>query len=296
MLVLVDLDPIVYRAGFAAQSTEYLVTYEKDGEEIANWYNKAGLAKERVLELQGEGYQPIIEKQVTPEPVQNALYNVKSMMETTCRDLGVGLDSVIGFLTGKGNFRFDVAKEKPYKGNRDETHKPVHAQAIKDFMIKTYEVVISENCEADDLLSIYQHESRDRGEDSVICTIDKDLDMVPGFHYNYAKRVSYYIADCDAPVYFWRQMLTGDTVDNIPGIKGIGKKTAEKMLPFIDEPPHYTEYEMYEVVREAYLKEYGDRADDMIIEVGRLLWMQTYHGEMWMPPKPDTEWTYEDAR
>jgi|DEB0MinimDraft_3_1074331.scaffolds.fasta_scaffold37673_2 hypothetical protein len=289
MLVLVDLDPIVYRAGFAAQTTEYAVHYEEAGEEITNWYNKASLAKERVAELQGEGYQPIIEKRVTPEPVQNALYNVKSMLETTCKDLHVGLDSMIGFLSGKKNFRFDVAKTLPYKGNRDETHKPIHAQAIKDFMVKTYEVVTSDNCEADDLLSIYQHESRDRGEDSVICTIDKDLDMVPGFHYNYVKRESYYVADCDAPVYFWRQMLTGDSVDNIPGIKGIGKKTAEKMLPFIDDPPHYTEYEMYEVVRKAYEKEYGDKADEMIIEVGRLLWMQTYHGEMWMPPKPDHE-------
>lgn len=289
MRVLIDGDPLVYRAGFAAETTEYAVHWTDDEfeEEITVWFPNAKAAKEKMAELLEVGYEPMIEKRVTPEDVRNALYNVRSMVETTCRDLCAGLEDVTIFLSGPENFRIELATLKPYKGNRDETHKPIHGPAIKEFMLKTYNTVVSDGCEADDELSITQHECLAQGEDSVICTLDKDLDMVPGFHYNFVKRELYHVDPADCLVYFYRQMLTGDTVDNIPGIKGIGPVKAQQIIPWPDEDPdpHVTEQDWYDRVRALYVQTYGEeKADEALLEVGRLLWMQTKRGEMWIPP------------
>jgi 5'-3' exonuclease len=270
MIALVDGDPIVYRAGFAAETREYQT---EDGK----WHPNKTAALEWCKSEDAGDPDAIVER-VTPEPVANALYNVKSMLRTTREDLLP--EEVILYLSGPENFRVGLATIKPYKGNRDPTHKPVHGPAIREYMMERYGAVVSDGCEADDLLSIKQTELLELGIDSCICTIDKDLDMVPGFHYNYVSRERYYVDEVDSQVYFWRQMLTGDTVDNIPGVKGIGKKGAEKLIEWGMTPE-----EMYAVVHPLYVQCYGEEfADAALLENGRLLWMQTYEGEMWTPP------------
>lgn len=269
MIALIDGDPIVYRAGFAAETREFQTP---DG----SWHPNMTAAK---AWCESESLDPeFIVDRVTPEPVANALYNVKSMIRTTAHDLLP--DSMVLYLSGPENFRVGLATIKPYKGNRDPTHKPIHGPAIKEYMLDKYVTVVSDGCEADDLLSIQQHKYLAAGVDSCICTIDKDLDMVPGFHYNYVTGERYYIPEDEAQVYFWRQMLTGDTVDNIPGVSGIGKKKAEKIIEFGMTPE-----EMYAAVHPLYVQCYGEEfADAALLENGRLLWMQTYEGEMWNPP------------
>lgn len=65
-------------------------------------------------------------------------------------------------------------------------------------------------------------------EKTVICTKDKDLDMISGLHYNWTKdKEPYEVSEQQALKAFYSQLLTGDRVDNIQGIKGIGNKKAE---------------------------------------------------------------------
>lgn len=60
--------------------------------------------------------------------------------------------------TGPGNFRFDVAKEQPYKGNRDGLVKPYHWATARDFILAEYgrRVVTCLGIEADDYLSFHR--------------------------------------------------------------------------------------------------------------------------------------------
>ncbi|HET8686278.1 MAG TPA: hypothetical protein VFM18_06390 [Methanosarcina sp.] len=78
--------------------------------------------------------------------------------------------------------------------------------------------------EADDLLGLHQT------EDSCIVSIDKDLLMIPGWHYNYVKDDLCYVSEWAGIYAFYKQLLVGDPSDNIKGAKGIGKAKAERIL------------------------------------------------------------------
>ena len=113
-----------------------------------------------------------------------------------------------------------------------------------------------EGMEADDMLAIRQTEL----EDSIIVTLDKDLDQVIGWHYNFVKDEKYYTDKNLGDFLFFCQFLTGDRVDNIVGVKGIGAVKAKKLLEGL------TEAQMWDVV----VYELGmERA----IENGHLLYM-----------------------
>ncbi len=158
------------------------------------------------------------------------------------------------FLTGTGNFRYDVAVTKPYKGNRTG-EKPEHWQLLREHAVKEWGFVIVDGIEADDAIGILAT----KHPDSVILTIDKDLDMIPGKHYNFVKKLWYDISPVAAIYNFYRQLLTGDRTDNIPGLTGIGPKRADKILDGC-----VTEEELYNACLEAYegnleyMKEQGD--------------------------------------
>ena len=85
------------------------------------------------------------------------------------------------FLTGKGNFRNDIAIKKGYKANRAETPKPFHYNNIKAVLIHSYGATVVEGAEADDAICYEQMV----GESTIICSRDKDLRMVPGWHYSW---------------------------------------------------------------------------------------------------------------
>ena len=108
--------------------------------------------------------------------------------------------------------------------------------AVKDRLANLYQYcwdtgcVQSDNCEADDVVSIWGTEADVEGCSWVVAHVDKDIDMVPGWHYNFNKKTLYH-TDADQGHYLLcKQLLTGDASDNIKGIRGIGPKTAEKLL------------------------------------------------------------------
>ena len=177
-----------------------------------------------------------------------------------------------GFLTGSNNYRNEIAKTAPYKGNRTGD-KPIHYEILREYLRSAWAFTEVQEQEADDAIGIaaYEFESVD---DYLIMTLDKDLDMIRGWHYNFVKNNKYLIEEYEGIVNFYKQMLTGDRVDNIVGLKGIGPKKAEKLLKDCK-----TEQELYDAVLKAY-----DNATERVLENGRLLWIRRKPNEMWNPP------------
>lgn len=180
-------------------------------------------------------------------------------------------DSYQGYITGKRNFRNEIAISAPYKGNR-KAAKPKHYELLREYMQSAWDFKLIEDQEADDAIGIAAYEMT-VGE-YCICSIDKDLDMLRGDHFNFVKNERYFITEEEGIKNFYKQILMGDRVDNIIGIKGIGTVKAERLLKECK-----SEKEMYLTVLEAY-----DGNEERVLENGRLLWIRRQSNQMWTPP------------
>ena len=122
-------------------------------------------------------------------------------------------------------------------------------------------------------------------EETIICSRDKDLLIVPALHYGWPagkqKELKvFYQYELDGLKCFYKQILTGDAVDNIPGLYGVGK-SSDTLLPIMSCD---TELDMYGHVLCEYTKRFGSYAEQFLLENARLLWLLRKEGEMWLPP------------
>ena len=215
------------------------------------------------------------------EPIGNAIHNIKASIQATMTN--TRSDDYKVFLTGNGNFREALATIRVYKGNRDPNAKPVHYSALRDYLILQCNAAIVDGQEADDALGIEQFRMLFQAYgDTIICTIDKDLDMIPGWHYNFERKEVYFVDEEEATYNFYHQLLTGDVTDNIQGVPDIGKAKATKILA-----PCLSEKDMYVTVWNVYRDTFeGDdvEIDRIVLENARLLWIRRYENQNWLPP------------
>lgn len=179
------------------------------------------------------------------------------------------------YISGPDNFRFEIAKTYPYKGNREKLKRPTHLQALRDHIVKKWKAEISQGMEADDVVSICSYEE----PKSIICHIDKDLDQIPGSHYNYVKKVFYNVGKTEALRKLYTQALVGDTVDNIKGVRGIGPKKAEKLLKDC-----YTEETLYNTVLSVYNNSM-ENGEERLHENMQLLYLLRSEDDKWRKPE-----------
>jgi hypothetical protein len=203
------------------------------------------------------------------DPAEFALARLSEFLDNL--SLGDGIDEVWGYLTGKGNFRKEIAVTAPYKGNR-VAPKPYHFQLLREYMERAWGFEVIEGMEADDAIGIEAY--RNEPDETLIVSIDKDLNMIRGHHFNFVKEERYYVTEEEAIRNFYLQILTGDKVDNIIGLAGIGPVKSKKLLVDCNN-----ELEMYEAVLKAYD---GDEA--RVLENARLLWILREEKQVWQPP------------
>ena len=125
-------------------------------------------------------------------------------------------------------FRYNVYPE--YKANRKYTTVVKHIFETKQYLIDQYKAFIHIGLEADDLVCINKQRLTEKGYKCTIISPDKDILNLEGRHYNPRGNNWVNTTKQDAELYFWKSMITGDTVDNLPGIKGIGEVGACKLL------------------------------------------------------------------
>jgi len=205
------------------------------------------------------------------------------------------------FLTGDGNFRYDIATVKPYKDKRPP--KPYHLPNVRTYIRSRYNTYVSKGCEADDLLAMAMHNYRRDDIPCVLCTVDKDLLQVEGWHYRWetwnSGEVPLHFVDSlgkltgewdegisektgkpykrflsnkfkgEGYLWFLSQILTGDTVDNIPGLEGCGAKKAYEVLKDCR-----TKAEGLHLVTSLYKEKYeAELWEERLVEQARLVYM-----------------------
>jgi len=208
------------------------------------------------------------------DAIESVLESMASMVEDLMLFDLVECEQFEFFLTGKKNFRYDVATTAPYKGNRKDVPKPRHLPMLRDYLIQAYGASVSDGQEADDDIAI---RATELGEDFIIASIDKDFLQVPGWHFNLVKKTTTFVTPEQGMKTFYTQVLTGDTADNIKGAPGIGKMKAAKLLADAN-----TEIELYRCCVEAM-------GEERVLEDARLLWLRRYPNQMWEPPSDTKE-------
>lgn len=200
------------------------------------------------------------------EPIINSLANVKNMINAILNQFPERPGYKL-YLSGTGNFREKIAVTQPYKGNRDPNNKPRDYLDIRRYMEEHYNAIVVDGMEADDAIGIEQFKNKDKS--TCIVSIDKDLDMIPGWHYNFVKCRGYYVTLEEADRSFWRQCLTGDRTDNVKGVHGFGTKTTGRYLPDTLSP-----HDCQQVVEQIYSRTYGEEGPTRLAEVKQLLWIR----------------------
>lgn len=249
LIPLLDADTFMYACGFAADA-------QMKGKLLLEFPDATDEEREQMkLETDYEHW---------------ALGNVKTVINDIQE---IYNPEVKLFLTGSGNYREYMASIQQYKGNRDPTHKPKYYKEIREYLMNVWKAELITGREADDALGCAQFGAEP--ETTIIVTIDKDLDNVWGWHYNWRKKEEYFIEPERADYLFWRQVLEGDKTDHIQGIPGIGPKKAEKILAVTD----MSWMGMADAVLRAY--ETAGLGWDQMYENATLLWIQRTDNINW---------------
>ena len=197
-----------------------------------------------------------------------AIYRIDELLDNILNKTEA--TSYRAFLTSSSNFRKQIYPE--YKANRTQP-KPRHLRDLQVYSLdKLNAEYAPDGLEADDALAINQT------EDTVICSLDKDLLQVPGHHFSWEingkgwSRPDTFIeqTELEGLRLFYKQCLKGDTSDNVKGIEGLGEKRATKILA--DCSSHL---EMFNIVRDLY----GN--DDEFIMNASVLWILRSLDDNW---------------
>lgn len=192
--------------------------------------------------------------------------------------------------------RFNVRAIKPYQGQRKGKSKPALLEPLREAAahhsnwLQEYEVILHREVEADDGMMWDAYRLGERG---VMWSDDKDLRMTPYPYFCKKKGVILpsqpfgWVEPAftpsgtmklvgQGPLFFWAQMLMGDTADNIQGIlrlNGVkcGPATAYEALRELEKTNIHT---VANYVVNAYRE-----IDQNIVAEGYLLWMLRWPGD-----------------
>ena len=176
--------------------------------------------------------------------VTNAVFGFTSMLINLLKDHKPDVIAV-AFDRPEPTFRHQLVPE--YKAGRSEASDILRQQmGLVRQVVETLRIPIVEapGYEADDVVATLATEARDRGDDVIIVTGDRDVYQLvedPHVKVLYNRRgVSDYVLYDEAGIaertgvtpalYPLYAALRGDPSDNLPGVPGVGEKTAARLI------------------------------------------------------------------
>ena len=171
-------------------------------------------------------------------PVNAVLGFMNMFMRLTAK---IGCDyCLVLFDAKRKNFRNEIFPD--YKGTRKEIPEelipqfPIIHKAVEVLNLNHLEM---EGYEADDLIATYARKAREEGDEVVVVSADKDLMQLirDGVEFYDSMKDKFFTPE-DVKEKFGVypdkvvdvQALAGDSTDNVPGVAGIGLKTAAELI------------------------------------------------------------------
>ncbi len=199
---------------------------------------------QKVCLIDGSGYifrafyglPPLTAPDGTPV---NAVYGFTNMFLKLTGKINCDYCLVL-FDAKRQNYRNDIYPD--YKGTRKETPEelipqfPIIREAVEALNLNYLEM---EGYEADDLIATYAEQALNEGKEVVVVSGDKDLMQLirPGVEFYDPMKDKFFTPE-DVKEKFGVypdkvvdvQALSGDSIDNVPGVPGIGPKTAAQLV------------------------------------------------------------------
>ncbi len=267
-IAIIDGDLLAFKSS-AANETRGIIALHK-----ASGRSKTFKHRTELKETVGEKF-PIEDFEITDiqsaEDISYALHTVKRMIQGICETCET--DKYEIYLSGKDNFRDELPLPQRYKGNRSGLVKPLQLKEVMEYLkgVHKAEVVIGE---ADDKISMRQHDGIKTNTKIIGCSTDKDSMGTDGWVYNwdrmqepmFVKGLGELTLDEKGKVrghgskWKYLQWIVGDAIDGLnpcylAGIK-FGEKSGYKILKGLQ-----TEQECWQAVHDLYKKWYPTEVD-----------------------------------
>ena len=209
----------------------------------------------------------------------NLLVNIKDAVAATEHRI---------FLSGGENFRKLIYPD--YKANRNDQERPIYLEPLREWLVTEWGAKVTDGIEADDAMGIAQSSSTDGT--TIICSLDKDMLQVPGWHYQWeiqgtgstgkkwVKEASTTLVDpLQGQFNFYWQLVMGDRADNVPGYDGKMRAVVPKFMEMFyhDMQDLPDENELFNYVLDLYDGDYTT-----LIRNGRCLWIQREENDDWL--------------
>lgn len=271
--VVVDGDILVYRCGFVAQRTIRCITHKAapngvyfDSAEGLRYY----IDEQMQLGVIKDEGDYTITTDIDVQPLGHAVQALNTCLREIQNSAGLPIRGLF-LSTGSETFRHKLAVTKPYKGNR-KSPRPVHYDGLRDYMVTQRGARVFEEIEADDALASF-------AKTCVVASIDKDLLQVPGAHYNFVEKRFIHIGEDDGHYNLALQLITGDSIDNIPGIRGMAEKKATAFLEEKIEQGASMQDLFRHIAEEIYMPKMGDNWWPYYKEQLSLLYLLRHRGD-----------------
>jgi len=204
--------------------------------------------KSRLYLVDGSGYifrayhalPPFTRKDGTPVGAVLGFCNMLWKLIEDLKSAGQSTHLAVIFDAGERTFRNDLYAD--YKAHRPPAPEdlipqfPLFREATRAFNVPAIELA---GFEADDVIATYARQARERGDEVVIVSSDKDLMQLVGNGVSMLDPIKQRpIGEAEVVEKFGVppgkvvdvQALAGDSTDNVPGVPGIGVKTAAQLI------------------------------------------------------------------
>lgn len=288
---IIDMDYIKYTCAAVGEKRTIVVTHKASGRTMEFQNRTAFYGRDKKSGWLGERNanrtspflleEFIIEDVQTPEPVENALYTAKSTIE---RALSLsGCNHYIGYLGEGDSMRREESTILEYKGNRKDLIKPIHLDALIDYLVGRWKAKVVTELEADDWCVIDCHDN-----DNILIGVDKDY---YGCNVNYLNMGEGVITNCKTfgelrindknkvkgfgRQFFYFQVASGDSIDNYKANSASNMKWGEKSA--------------YDALRNATNDTEALKA---LLDVYRKLYPEPIVVEGWRKDQIEVDWLY----
>ena len=233
-ILLIDGDLIGFTIAAAAEKRKIDVKHSPSGivKQFKNRTEFKNLMKSKEKEITSDYVITDIQIPDTPAAVERSInYKLRNLVDL------LEADRYEIFVGGKNNFRDTLPLPAPYKGNRDDSIKPVNLSVAVEHLREKFGAATPDGHEADDELSIRAYDILNRGHRAIICTLDKDAYQAEGievYNWNDEKLT---LIDPLGCIYIDESKVSKP-------IKGWGLKFFSYQLLYGDDTDNYSPYEL----------------------------------------------------